>query len=82
MGLCLWVRTRRIVRRPVTAPHSVAAAEGLSLMPVLKVDAVRKKLVPIVPLFKAFSRLAGLLTYPLHRSLPGLWASGVISASV
>lgn len=51
MGLCLWVRTRRIVRRPVTAPHSVAAAEGLSLMPVLKVDAVRKNLVPIVPLF-------------------------------
>lgn len=79
MGLCLCVRTRRIVRRPVMAPHDVAAAERLSLMPVLKVDAVRKNLIPIVPLFKAFSRLAGLLTYPPVRCLPGLEASGVSS---
>jgi len=73
---------RRIARRLVLASHNAAAAGWLSLMPVMVVDAVRKNLVPIVPLFKAFSRLAGLLTYPLHRSLPGLEASGVISASM
>lgn len=51
MGLCLWVRMRRIARRLVLASHNAAAAVWLSLMPVMVVDAVRKNLVPIVPLF-------------------------------